>query len=414
MPNVNQNVQWKIPYSTSGVNYLYIDQPPNVYSNSGVYTITGNNYRYGQGCFNWRLKIRGGTDATTVCNGVKQTVEWSPGTLTTRLKMWPTLDIPISVETSVGAPLCVPQSPSHDTVTSLHDQAILGVLRKIDNYQRQFQGGVFAGEIGEAIGLVMGGTRGLAKELTKYFKKAKRVRGKINWKIDWKRKNKQLSELWLEHNFGIAPLLGDIDDAMHALATALNRVPRRQIVSYTARSTTVDSKLVSSNTVGNYGYYTQTSTTTTERMCRVKAMIEVDVLGHDNSGFDLFGIGFSNFVPTVWELLPWSFVVDYFTNVGNILQAVTVDISTVRWACITDRAVAIHRVETLPDQEAAKVALGNKLIGMHGSLGTSVAKYYEYTRSPCLLQLSSSALTFGLPGLKQLSNLGALGGARHK
>jgi hypothetical protein len=35
----------------------------------------------------------------------------------------------------------------------------------------------------------------------------------------------------------------------------------------------------------------------------------------------VYGFRWGEFVPTLWNLLPWSFVVDYFTNVGAIFES---------------------------------------------------------------------------------------------
>jgi hypothetical protein len=34
----------------------------------------------------------------------------------------------------------------------------------------------------------------------------------------------------------------------------------------------------------------------------------------------LFGFSPDNFAPTIWELIPYSFLIDYFSNVGDIIE----------------------------------------------------------------------------------------------
>jgi hypothetical protein len=38
---------------------------------------------------------------------------------------------------------------------------------------------------------------------------------------------------------------------------------------------------------------------------------------------DRLGFRLDEFVPTLWEVLPWSFLVDYFSNVSEIISAAT-------------------------------------------------------------------------------------------
>jgi hypothetical protein len=42
-----------------------------------------------------------------------------------------------------------------------------------------------------------------------------------------------------------------------------------------------------------------------------------------------------HFLPTVWDLIPYSFVVDYFTNIGDYLSGLSLRFSDVSWGCKT-------------------------------------------------------------------------------
>jgi len=39
----------------------------------------------------------------------------------------------------------------------------------------------------------------------------------------------------------------------------------------------------------------------------------------------------SQFVPSAWELLPWSFLFDYFSNIGDILEMSFTSLDNVKW-----------------------------------------------------------------------------------
>jgi hypothetical protein len=52
---------------------------------------------------------------------------------------------------------------------------------------------------------------------------------------------------------------------------------------------------------------------------------------------EILGFDWSNFVPTLWEILPWSFAIDYFTNIGDVLSAWSFPLSAITWAQSTLR-----------------------------------------------------------------------------
>jgi hypothetical protein len=51
----------------------------------------------------------------------------------------------------------------------------------------------------------------------------------------------------------------------------------------------------------------------------------------NNVPFRHYGLNIQEFIPTVWELVPWSFFVDYFANIGDILECATLIRSDVSW-----------------------------------------------------------------------------------
>jgi hypothetical protein len=49
------------------------------------------------------------------------------------------------------------------------------------------------------------------------------------------------------------------------------------------------------------------------------------------------GLDLSNFLPTVWELVPYSFVADYFSNIGDVVSGWSQGGRNVRWCMRTVR-----------------------------------------------------------------------------
>jgi hypothetical protein len=63
---------------------------------------------------------------------------------------------------------------------------------------------------------------------------------------------------------------------------------------------------------------------------------QVDLVQPVKATWRYFGLDLSSFVPTVWELIPYSFLVDYFANIDDIISAATLNRSTIRWLAKTE------------------------------------------------------------------------------
>jgi hypothetical protein len=53
----------------------------------------------------------------------------------------------------------------------------------------------------------------------------------------------------------------------------------------------------------------------------------------------MFGVDWRELVLTGWELIPYSFLVDYFTNIGEILEAHSLAVSNFHWKNVTIRRI---------------------------------------------------------------------------
>jgi len=51
------------------------------------------------------------------------------------------------------------------------------------------------------------------------------------------------------------------------------------------------------------------------------------------------GFSLSNFLPTVWNLIPYSFLVDCFTNIGQVIDGASLGTVYLSWGCKTIRRV---------------------------------------------------------------------------
>lgn len=132
-----------------------------------------------------------------------------------------------------------------------------------------------------------------------------------------RRYQQQIDSLWLEYRYGWSPLVYDIQGTMKALYSTFKEY-------YTARGYAKNS--VSEVTTANVGS-TDPSTGTPWTVLRTKtytANVRGYVLYKVDSGYLLPGkLGLLALPETIWEVVPFSFVVDWFVRVGDWLAAIT-------------------------------------------------------------------------------------------
>ena len=117
---------------------------------------------------------------------------------------------------------------------------------------------------------------------------------------------------------------------------------------------------------------------------------QVDALSH-------FGFTPSEFIPTAWELLPWSFLIDYFVNIGDVIQANIVSLSDLAWANRSDVTAKKHIAVSSPFTAKEYAGLWNcKYAGGDGS--TAILESRKWSRSTNVA-IGLGELRFQLPGI---------------
>lgn len=118
----------------------------------------------------------------------------------------------------------------------------------------------------------------------------------------------------LANNLGLRPLMMDLD-------ALLKEIPQlHQYERLTSRETLSDESTITTN--GNVsshgGLFSHSYTTETKTTIKVRAT----VLYEDR--FDIkqdFGVSLWDIPEAAWELIPYSFILDYFVNIGDVLAA---------------------------------------------------------------------------------------------
>jgi hypothetical protein len=339
--------------------YNGFSEIPDSFNTAGVTTsvvTTGENLP------NWMRLIRLGENATTSLSGTVQRVQpLRYGSFSASWSYEP--DVPNNTWYKryggfsgllANIPVLSGSNPSLISSRTAEDLALARFNSRVAEVNRQFQGGVFLAELGKTLHGLRHPAEALFKGLEGYFYAAKKLRNKtiakylklkklddfvgpLNLRDLSKRQRRIASKeftkaatgLWLEKTFHWLPLMYDIQGAVSALSHTWQRLPS-EFVKVSATDV--------QDVVGEYGshslaFITANIVTTQRTYASVRMYGRVRIGTRISNWPDSKALGYDirSFVPTLWELLPYSWAVDYFTNLGDILYGLSYGGQDVVW-----------------------------------------------------------------------------------
>lgn len=124
-----------------------------------------------------------------------------------------------------------------------------------------------------------------------------------------------LSENWLAYRYGVTPLALSLQGALVASSGA------RRSLRHTSRSSGTTSTHIVNGTKPYTGNMWDTTLNLTSE---VSGTVRAGVLyEHEWTIGQEFGLSISQIPATIWELIPYSFIADWFVNVGDYIEAIT-------------------------------------------------------------------------------------------
>lgn len=175
-------------------------------------------------------------------------------------------------------------------------------------------------------------------------------RGIENLRYNKKQLVKILADTYLEYAFGLAPLINDTKKAAEALARLAWEVESPSIktrlvgrgISETGDITT--DQLVPGSTFLVVDKTTRRTTQVrTQYVAGFKAYPTADRGSHDRL-MQLLGFRPESWIPGVWEAVPWSWLVDYFVNVQELLNSLEASVIKPSWIVKTVSTVTDYEV----------------------------------------------------------------------
>lgn len=123
------------------------------------------------------------------------------------------------------------------------------------------------------------------------------------------------SSEWLRFRYGITPLMSDVKAVMKALKKEFDS--KKVVVSRARASGNVTKATTTNGTINNSPFLVSYS-------CAASRQISCRATHFDKgtpSIFEELGLTFHNLIGVPWELTRYSFVVDWFANVGSLIYA---------------------------------------------------------------------------------------------
>jgi len=319
--------------------------------------------REGQSLPGWKRVIDSGGNATTPLSGVFDNI-WSRQ-LSVKHKWVSTNDGSFRVQEARGDVTFAFISPSGDSSMNFgtmidsskaDNRARARFYKQLRAVQVQFSGPTFLGELRETLRMIKQPAQAIRDSCDRYYRSLKQWRGRNrppasgHGKWSWRQElEKVAGGLWLENSFGWQPLLHDIEDAVKAYERLTPPVADAKVISvgdtdgidssssYSAMGYGDSQSHLNIGTMSFYMYLDFAKSSCTVRY-KGKVSLTTEATKWDNLA--LFGFTPSEFVPTAWELLPWSFLIDYFTNVGDILSSSVTRTAPVNYVNCTVRKTA--------------------------------------------------------------------------
>jgi hypothetical protein len=283
-------------------------------------------------------------------------------------------------------------------------------ISKYRSARTTFQSGVFFGELMQTVRMIKSPAKALRDTLNDYVTD---VRHGLKRHSRGKRRNKFIQNSWLEYSYGVAPLVNDVKSACK-LATA-DPLRSQLKISSGADRDWKGNYVVTSNTpivIGGPANWAEVAWN--EAAIGVRYMGAAAANNSPPSFPEQLGLSWSNVLPTVWELIPYSFLVDYFSNVGKVIDGVSTGVIILSWGCKTTRCVSEAHVNTYLNNARVTSNYGStKWTGY--ATGKGITSNYKYVTRDGIAGVSVglSDLSFRLPGSgTQWLNIGALASLR--
>jgi hypothetical protein len=355
-----------------------------------------------------KRQIRHHVDATTVASGYRVTYTPTFGRSTL---IWKNFVNPNQIVVSdvtgfmqTGIPLGV--DPLSFDISQADIQARLKFLKKHRSGRTAFQGGVFFGELAETLRMLKSPAKALREGIDQYYGAAKKAAHRAGHNT--KKRNAAVAGTYLEYAYGWRPLVSDISSIVDLIKGANRSYLENISASFVSDSLAQEQTDVISMSNNTWECRTLFRGSTSVRYKgAVGAFVEAPP-----SLAEFVGISFTNFLPTIYELIPYSSLVDYFSNIGGIIDGMCQGQVSLSWGCRTERRTSEVISTRFRDYRPGSASFGSNLVSAITTASDSHSKTTRFLRAPVSsVSVGLSDIRFTIPGVGspwKWLNIGAL------
>lgn len=305
-----------------------------------------------------------------------------------------------------------------------------GWIRKLVAQQQGAAAMVTLGEASESANMLRSRAADLSSAMTSYFSStlALRKRHGIGPGLSPARRKvkdylQEQNNLYLEYTYGWAPLVGEIDTWSKEIESNPFR-GYRDVQSLMSRFSEVvqasDRPVYVGNSYAPLHWHRQGTLTYSAKYygayllgCAVEQRLR--------------GVGLmpGQFIPSLYELIPWSFVADYFSNLGTVVNSLSVASGTLAWSqttTVVKKSMICSAPEYMPTASYPTLhsyivaTMGPKIAGTYKSYayGTVTLSQTMLTRNPGTPSDMTPDLEIRMPSAHQAFNVFSLLAGRYR
>lgn len=374
----------------------------NTVADSGTDTFVGEKNPF------YKSQISQGENATTFASGVKYRFDQDDasitGTTTILDSPQPRTNFHSEVGTVIQATFNNAGDPDSSTITRVTNRCITTFLNRCQSIQSSIEAGQDFGEYKETYRGLMKPAGALQDYVFSFFPRLKRNMGKTKNKRSL---IKTVADTYLEWNFGWNPLVADLADAYVGLQNAAQHFDTYPV--HAKGGADYDGQNTDSDFGAGFIQCRYTTKSHSNYSVKYKGAIRVHVNSEGTVPTStLLQLTPHNWLPTAWDLLPYSFIADYFLNIGDIIRAFSFPLAGLRWTCGTTHLVHTREIANLrftndlnpTPSQSLKIDISG------GNSKTTVTRFTRFALDGASLV---PQLQFHLPpGPKQWANMGAI------